>query len=124
MFGGGAVCSNCRRWRPTAGLPHRPTRTSIRRSKKRTHDSPHDEPDGGRPQMNLTEKLLPVALLGAEWVLWLLVILSVASVTIMIERFYYFRSTKIDVDALRKELRSLLGRGESDMARRRVEAMT
>ena len=35
--------------------------------------------------MSLTERLLTVALFGAEWVLWLLIALSVLSVAIMIE---------------------------------------
>ena len=41
--------------------------------------------------MNLTEKFLDFALLGAEWVLWLLVLLSVFSVYVMIERWAFFR---------------------------------
>src|SRR5689334_1024102 len=57
-----------------------------------------------RSRMNLTEKLLPVALLGAEWVLWGLIILSVISVTVMIERLWYFRSTAFDFESLRREL--------------------
>ncbi|MCG5056188.1 MAG: MotA/TolQ/ExbB proton channel family protein [Myxococcales bacterium] len=36
--------------------------------------------------MSLTERLLSFTLLGAEWVLWLLVVLSVASVAVMVER--------------------------------------
>lgn len=41
--------------------------------------------------MNLTQKLLAFTLLGAEWVLWLLIFLSVISLAIAIERgLYYF----------------------------------
>ena len=70
--------------------------------------------------MNLTEKLLPVALLGAEWVLWLLVGLSIISVAIMIERFVYFRSTGIDFERVRGELKSMLALGDIDRAKRTV----
>ena len=38
----------------------------------------------------LTAKLLSFTLLGAEWILWLLVALSVLSVAIMIERGFFF----------------------------------
>ena len=40
------------------------------------------------------------AMLGAEWVMWLLVALSVASVAIMFERGYYYRSLSDDLDKL------------------------
>jgi biopolymer transport protein ExbB/TolQ len=42
--------------------------------------------------MDLQEAFLQLALLGANWVLWILVALSVASVAIVIERWLYFRS--------------------------------
>jgi biopolymer transport protein ExbB len=40
----------------------------------------------------LTTKLLAVTNLGAEWVLWILVLLSVVSVAVMIERALFFAS--------------------------------
>ena len=58
--------------------------------------------------MNLTVKLLSVALLGAEWVLWLLIALSIASFAVMIERFWYFASTKIDFEGLLRDLHDML----------------
>jgi biopolymer transport protein ExbB len=49
----------------------------------------------------LTTKLLAVTNLGAEWVLWLLVLLSVASVAVMIERALFFSSRSLaGIDAL------------------------
>lgn len=42
--------------------------------------------------MNLQEAFLQLALLGANWVLWILVALSVASVAIVIERWLFLRS--------------------------------
>ncbi len=41
--------------------------------------------------MDLQEAFLQLALLGANWVLWILVALSVASVAIVIERWLFFR---------------------------------
>jgi biopolymer transport protein ExbB/TolQ len=41
--------------------------------------------------MDLQEAFLQLALLGANWVLWILVLLSVASVAIVIERWIFFR---------------------------------
>lgn len=42
--------------------------------------------------MDLQEAFLQLALLGANWVLWILVALSIASVAIVIERWLFFRS--------------------------------
>jgi biopolymer transport protein ExbB len=74
--------------------------------------------------MNLTEKLLPVALLGAEWVLWMLILLSVISVAVMIERAWYFRATGFDFDQLRKDLDGLLSNEDVPGAQKRVAALT
>jgi biopolymer transport protein ExbB len=70
--------------------------------------------------MSLTDRLLTVALFGAEWVLWLLIALSVVSVAIMIERALYFRSSAVDFEALQRELRVLLAKREVEKARGRV----
>ena len=49
----------------------------------------------------LVHRILAFANVGAEWVLWLLVVLSVASVSIMIERARFFAArAKLDVDLL------------------------
>lgn len=49
----------------------------------------------------LTTKLLSLANLGAEWVLWLLVALSIVSVGIMVERALFFASRRLrDSDAV------------------------
>jgi biopolymer transport protein ExbB len=74
--------------------------------------------------MSLTEKLLPVALLGAEWVLWTLIALSVISVAVMIERWWYFRVTSFEFDRLRKELDALLAREDVPGAQKRVAQLT
>lgn len=51
----------------------------------------------------MTQQLVDFALLGAEWVLYLLVGLSVLSVAIMVERGMFFYRRRIDHEALRKE---------------------
>jgi biopolymer transport protein ExbB len=57
--------------------------------------------------MHLTERILAFTLLGSEWVLWLLIALSVLSVAVMVERAL-FLSNKGDTDALGRELAALL----------------
>ena len=57
--------------------------------------------------MHLTEKLLGFMLLGSEWVLWLLLCLSIVSVTVMVERAIFLR-VRSNVDALAREVGSLL----------------
>jgi biopolymer transport protein ExbB len=53
----------------------------------------------------LSQKLLTLTNLGAEWVLWLLVILSFASIAIMIERAAFFVARRAgDVDALSRRM--------------------
>jgi biopolymer transport protein ExbB len=58
--------------------------------------------------MNLTDKFLAFALLGAEWVMWLLVGLSVISVGIMIERLIFFIQRSINFDLLQHEVKKAL----------------
>ncbi len=62
--------------------------------------------------MYLTDQLLAFTGIGAEWVLWLLVFLSVVSVSIMIERARYFASRRIDVDALARDVRAAVRKGD------------
>ncbi len=71
--------------------------------------------------MHITERFLAFTLLGAEWVLWLLIALSVISFAIMIERAYYFLTHGADVDGLASDLRRLLGKGNVADARARVK---
>ncbi len=70
--------------------------------------------------MNLTSKFLAFTLLGAEWVLWLLIILSVVSVAIMIERAWFFAKNRFDVRTLAGELRKLIQAGDIEKARARL----
>ncbi|MBC62448.1 MAG: flagellar motor protein MotA, partial [Zetaproteobacteria bacterium] len=53
-------------------------------------------------------KLLGFTLIGAEWVLWLLLFLSVLSIGIILERFFFFAITSTNFPNLSKDLSSYL----------------
>src|SRR5262245_59386247 len=71
--------------------------------------------------MHITERFLAFTLLGAEWVLWLLIALSIVSFAIMIERGWFFATRRVDALQLAEELRRLLGKGSVGDARTRVK---
>lgn len=54
--------------------------------------------------MNIIEAFKGFALLGAEWVMWLLVVLSLLSISIMIERTIFFIGKRTDISELAQEL--------------------
>jgi biopolymer transport protein ExbB len=58
--------------------------------------------------MDVSHQFLAVALHGAGWVLWLLVALSVVSVAIILERFWYFKNHRLEKRTLVADMRSLL----------------
>jgi biopolymer transport protein ExbB/biopolymer transport protein TolQ len=60
----------------------------------------------------IIEKLLKVALLGASWVMYLMIALSVFSIGAMVERWWFFARRNRDVDALEEELLKLLEQGD------------
>ncbi|HEY5926696.1 MAG TPA: MotA/TolQ/ExbB proton channel family protein [Kofleriaceae bacterium] len=62
----------------------------------------------------LAEQFVAFAQLGAEWVLWLLIFLSVLSVGIMIDRALWFRSRDTDTERFTRELRGAFERNELD----------
>ena len=64
----------------------------------------------------LTNVLLQFTSIGAEWVLWLLVILSLINVLIMIERAVFYLKRTVDVHALRVRLDKALKGGDWDAA--------
>ena len=61
--------------------------------------------------------MVAFSLLGASWVLWLLVILSVLSVAVMIERAVFYLRRRVDVRALSDQLHALLDQREYERAR-------
>ncbi|HWL86077.1 MAG TPA: MotA/TolQ/ExbB proton channel family protein [Polyangiaceae bacterium] len=59
---------------------------------------------------------------GAAWVLWLMLILSIVSLAIMLERAWLYYSLRDDVGTLMRELGKLLRAGDLEGARKRLEA--
>ena len=68
--------------------------------------------------MRLGEQLLGLTLMGANWVFWLLIVLSVLSVTIMVERAIRLSVAAFDLEALGKELSDSLSQGDVGGARK------
>ena len=64
----------------------------------------------------LTGVLLEFARGGAEWILWLLLILGVASFVVFFERLFFYQRTKVDAEALRQTLLRHLGERDIDAA--------
>ena len=58
--------------------------------------------------MNIVQVMLDVTLLGSEWVLWLLLVLSVFSVSIMVERGVYFSRMRINFPVFMADLQKRL----------------
>ena len=59
----------------------------------------------------LVPALLELPIFQAEWVLWLLIALSLASVAVMMERYIFYRRHAVDIDEIRLQLAKLLGEG-------------
>ena len=55
----------------------------------------------------LSHLFLGLSLLGAEWVLYLLLLLSILSITLIIERWRFYSSAQKGIQDFRKEVRSL-----------------
>ena len=60
--------------------------------------------------------------LGAGWVLILMLVLSVVSLAVMLERFWLYWSLRDNIPDLMRDLGRLLRSGDLDGARRRLEA--
>ena len=60
--------------------------------------------------------LLSLPIFEAEWVLWLLLGLSLVSVGVVIERIVFYRKTRVDIEDVRRELRRHLDAGELSSA--------
>jgi biopolymer transport protein ExbB/TolQ len=70
--------------------------------------------------MSIESKLRMLATMGAGWVMWLLLALSVVVVAIAVERGIVLVLTRGNIRELRRELASALGRGDLLAARRCV----
>ena len=65
--------------------------------------------------------LMGLPIFEAEWVLWLLFLLSFVSICVMIERVWFYQAHRVNVVQLRKELDGLLARGDFEAAARALE---
>lgn len=72
--------------------------------------------------MDIQDRLTAFAMLGAEWIMWLLVLLSVVVLAIVLERAYYFIASREDFDGLKAELLKRLRGRDVKGARKRLEA--
>lgn len=68
------------------------------------------------PEFDIVQELLALSLIGTEWVLWLLVLLSVVSVAIMLERLWCFYRLRLDLRPFTHELTRCLSGGEYERA--------
>ena len=73
--------------------------------------------------MNLVEWLQRLMTnFGAGWVLWLLLVLSIISVAIMLERGWFYWSLRDDIARLASDLRERLRDNDLEAAKKRMEA--
>ncbi len=63
-------------------------------------------------ESNLVSTILALPIFQAEWVLWLLLLLSVASIAVVVERALFYGRRSIDTEAIRKKLGSYLDKGD------------
>ncbi len=71
--------------------------------------------------MNITERFLSFSLLGAEWVMWLLRLLSVISMGLMIERGVFFWRNIMKLELVLPDFRKLLNSGDYLGAKKKLE---
>ncbi len=69
--------------------------------------------------MDLTKFFVDFALLGAEWVLWLLVALSIISIGVMSDRALWFRARDADTELFTRELKGAFERGELEHVKKK-----
>jgi biopolymer transport protein ExbB/TolQ len=73
-------------------------------------------------EFNIVEKLLGLTLLGTEWILWLLIVLSIVSIAIMIERLFFFSKMRIDFQSFSRALVKSLIDNDIESAKRLCES--
>ncbi|MBK6689044.1 MAG: MotA/TolQ/ExbB proton channel family protein [Deltaproteobacteria bacterium] len=63
-------------------------------------------------QHGIVNTLLGLPIFQAEWVLYLLILLSFISVAVMVERWIFYKKHQVDSEAIRLELNKLLSVGD------------
>jgi biopolymer transport protein ExbB len=71
--------------------------------------------------MDIQERLTAFAMLGATWVMWLLVGLSVVMLGIVFERAYYYLASSDDFRRLREDIAPMLKKGDLRAVSQRLE---
>jgi biopolymer transport protein ExbB/TolQ len=64
----------------------------------------------------LIQTLLGLPIFHSEWVLWLLIGLSILSIAVIVERFFFYQTRRVDFEMLRRELTRALGAGDFEAA--------
>ncbi|MBN2575524.1 MAG: MotA/TolQ/ExbB proton channel family protein [Deltaproteobacteria bacterium] len=64
----------------------------------------------------LVQSLLSLPVFRSEWVLWLLLGLSLLSVAVMVERWYFYRKRKLDFEAVKNDFAKALEKGDFEAA--------
>ena len=72
--------------------------------------------------MDIQERLTAFAMLGATWVMWLLVGLSVVCLAIILERAYFLISSRDDIDKLRDDMVDRLKKNDLDAVASRLSS--
>jgi biopolymer transport protein ExbB len=68
--------------------------------------------------MDIQQRLTAFAMLGATWVMWLLVCLSIIGLAVILERTYYMIVSRVNADKLRNDLMNKLEKNDTDAARK------
>lgn len=71
--------------------------------------------------MNIERVFQALVGLGATWVLWVLVALSVIALSVIVERLVFFLSTRAQSETLRVQLSRALDRDEVTQVKRRLD---
>ena len=74
--------------------------------------------------MDLSRAFVEFAQLGANWVLWLLIVLSIISVGVMIDRALWLRNRDTDTERFTRELHGAFERNEIDRLEAKYAADT
>jgi biopolymer transport protein ExbB len=103
-------------------VPYMPTSCCMARVMLKKHNGCHTIPKNRKEvfAMHITEQFKNFALLGAEWVMWILIALSIVSITIMVERFIFFTGKRPDVGDLIDNVKKFLRKKDFSGARKLV----
>lgn len=77
--------------------------------------------DSNSEGFSVIEAFLSFAELGAEWVMWLMILLGFLAIVLSVERLRLYMTTRIDAPALGRDLVQLLEKGDLAAAKERVQ---